>query len=153
MFLICSIMHSPKPTALKFTDAPSHLRLNLFSYSVPAGFPSPADDHIEGKLDLNEHLVRRPAATFFVRASGESMMDAGIFDGDLLVIDRSISAKSDDIVIASIHGELTVKRLQQSGKEWLLVPANPKFPVIPLEGSDGEIWGVVTHSIRRHCGR
>ena len=125
----------------------------LYGSRVQAGFPSPADDHIEGKLDLNEHLVRRPAATFFVRASGESMKDAGIFDGDLLVIDRSISAKSDDIVIASIHGELTVKRLQQSGKEWLLVPANPKFPVIQLEGSDGEIWGVVTHSVRRHCGR
>lgn len=80
-------MLSPKPTTLKLTTAPSHLRLNLFSSSVPAGFPSPADDHIEGKLDLNEHLVRRPAATFFVRASGESMKDAGIFDGDLLVID------------------------------------------------------------------
>lgn len=153
MFLVCSIMHSPKTSILTFTDTPSNLSLNLFSSSVPAGFPSPADDHIEGKLDLNEHLVRRPSATFFVRAAGESMRDAGIFDGDLLVIDRSISPKSDDIVIASIHGELTVKRLQQSGKEWVLVPANPEFPVIRLEGSEGEIWGVVTHSIRRHCGR
>lgn len=138
---------------LKFTDSPSKLRLCVFSSSVPAGFPSPADDHIEGKLDLNEHLVRRPAATFFVRASGESMKDAGIFDGDLLVIDRSVSPKSDDIVIASIHGELTVKRLQQSGKEWLLVPANTDYPVMRLDGADSEIWGVVTHSIRRHCGR
>lgn len=146
-------MLTPPSHALKLTETSTKLRLPLYSSSVPAGFPSPADDHIEGKLDLNEHLVRRPAATFFVRASGESMKDAGIFDGDLLVIDRSIGAKSDDIVIASIHGELTVKRLQQSGKEWLLVPANPKFPVIRLEGSDGEIWGVVTHSIRRHCGR
>jgi DNA polymerase V len=146
-------MHSPNKSVLTFTDVPSHRHVNLFSSSIPAGFPSPADDHIEGKLDLNDHLVRRPAATFFVRASGESMKDAGIFDGDLLVIDRSITSKSDDIVIASIHGELTVKRLQQSGKEWLLVPANPKFPVIRLEGSDAEIWGVVTHSIRRHCGR
>lgn len=153
MFLICSIMPSVPLQALQPTDSPSKLSVNVYASSVPAGFPSPADDHIEGKLDLNEHLVRRPAATFFVRASGESMKDAGIFDGDLLVIDRSISAKSDDIVIASIHGELTVKRLQQSGKEWLLVPANPKFPVIRLEGSDGEIWGVVTHSVRRHCGR
>ncbi|KPF92254.1 DNA polymerase V [Novosphingobium sp. AAP83] len=146
-------MHSPKTSTLTFTDNPSNLSLNLFSSSVPAGFPSPADDHIEGKLDLNEHLVRRPSATFFVRAAGESMRDAGIFDGDLLVIDRSISPKSDDIVIASIHGELTVKRIQQSGKEWVLVPANPDFPVISLEGSEGEVWGVVTHSIRRHCGR
>ena len=153
MFLVCSIMHSSKTSTLTFTENPSNLSLNLFSSSVPAGFPSPADDHIEGKLDLNEHLVRRPSATFFVRAAGESMRDAGIFDGDLLVIDRSISPKSDDIVIASIHGELTVKRLQQHKDEWVLVPANPDFPVIHLEGSEGEIWGVVTHSIRRHCGR
>lgn len=138
---------------LKPTDSLSKLSVRIFTSSVPAGFPSPADDHIEGKLDLNEHLVRRPAATFFVRASGESMKDAGIFDGDLLVIDRSITAKSDDIVIASIHGELTVKRLQQAAYDWLLVPANPKFPIIKLDDNDAEIWGVVTHSIRRHCGR
>jgi DNA polymerase V len=81
------------------------------------------------------------------------MKDAGIFDGDLLVIDRSISPKSDDIVIASIHGELTVKRLQQTGNEWALAPANPDYPMIKLDSSDNEIWGVVTHSIRRHCGR
>lgn len=137
----------------KSTDSPSKLAVSVFTSSVPAGFPSPADDHIEGKLDLNEHLVRRPAATFFVRASGESMRDAGIFDGDLLVIDRSITAKSDDIVIASIHGELTVKRLQQAGYDWLLVPANPQFSIIKLDDNDAEIWGVVTHSIRRHCGR
>lgn len=93
MFLICSIMSIAPATTLKFTDSPSKLRLNVFSSRVPAEFPSPADDHIEGKLDLNEHLVRRPAATFFVRASGESMRDAGIFDGDLLIIDRSIAAK------------------------------------------------------------
>lgn len=138
---------------LKSTDSPSKLAVSVLTCSVPAGFPSPADDHIEGKLDLNEHLVRRPAATFFVRASGESMKDAGIFDGDLLVIDRSITAKSDDIVIASIHGELTVKRLQQAAYDWLLVPANPQFPIIKLDDNDAEIWGVVTHSIRRHCGR
>ena len=138
---------------LRLPDAPSKLLLNAFSSSVPAGFPSPADDHIEGKLDLNEHLIRRPSATFFVRASGESMRYAGIFDGDLLIIDRGISAKSDDIVIASIHGELTVKRLRQSADVWLLVPENTNFPAIPLDDTGCEIWGVVTHSIRRHCGR
>lgn len=153
MFLICSIMPTLPSHALKFTDTPSKLRLPVYSSSVPAGFPSPADDHIEGKLDLNEHLIRRPAATFFVRASGESMRDAGIFDGDLLIIDRSITPKSDHIVIASIHGELTVKRLQQSGDQWLLVPANPEFPTMRLDDVGCEIWGVVTHSIRRHCGR
>ena len=75
------------------------------------GFPSPADDHIEGKLDLNRHLIRRPAATFFIRAQGESMKDAGIFDGDLLIVDRGIVPRAGDIVIAVLHGELTVKRL------------------------------------------
>jgi DNA polymerase V len=139
--------------ALKITKPPSKLQLPIYSSSVPAGFPSPADDHIEGRLDLNEHLVRRPAATFFVRVSGHSMRDAGIFDGDLLVIDRSVSPKSDDIVIASIHGELTVKRLQQTGNEWRLAPANPDYPTIKLDSADNEIWGVVTHSIRQHCGR
>lgn len=153
MFLICSAMPDLQSYALKFTETPSNLRLPVFSSSVPAGFPSPADDHIEGKLDLNEHLIRRPAATFFVRASGESMRDAGIFDGDLLIVDRSITPRSDHIVIASIHGELTVKRLQQSGDGWLLIPANPEFPVMRLDDLGCEIWGVVTHSIRRHCGR
>lgn len=153
MFLICSAMSPLSSTALKFTETPSNLRISVYTSSVPAGFPSPADDHIEGKLDLNEHLIRRPAATFFVRASGESMRDAGIFDGDLLIIDRSITPKSDHIVIASIHGELTVKRLLQSGDEWLLIPANPEFPVIRVDEVGCEIWGVVTHSIRRHCGR
>ena len=81
------------------------------------------------------------------------MRDAGIFDGDLLIIDRGISAKSDDIVITSIHGELTVKRLRQSAEVWLLVPENPDFPVMRLDDAGCEIWGVVTHSIRRHCGR
>lgn len=138
---------------LRFTDTPTSLPIKTFSTRVPAGFPSPADDHIEGKLDLNEHLVRRPSATFFVRASGESMKGAGIFDGDLLVIDRGIRPKCDDVVIAAIHGELTVKRLRRSGGKWLLAPENPDFPTIDLDVPDSEIWGVVTHSIRQHCGR
>lgn len=120
---------------------------------MPAGFPSPADDHIEGKLDLNEHLVRRPAATFFVRASGESMRGAGIFDGDLLIIDRGVSPQPDDIVIAILHGELTVKRLKKNDGQWFLAAENSAYPSLPLIEDDCEIWGVVTHSIRRHCGR
>lgn len=103
---------------LRFVDRAKKLELPLFSAFVPAGFPSPADDHIEGKLDLSEHLVHRPAATFFVRASGESMRDVGIFDGDLLIIDRSITPKSDDIVIAVLHGSLTVKRLKKVAGQW-----------------------------------
>lgn len=138
---------------LRLVDTPSKLELPLFTSTVPAGFPSPADDHIEGKLDLNEHLVRRPAATFFVRASGESMRGAGIFDGDLLIIDRGVSPQPDDIVIAILHGELTVKRLKKSDGQWLLAAENRAYPSLPLIEGDCEIWGVVTHSVRRHCGR
>jgi DNA polymerase V len=138
---------------LSFTDTPSTIALVLYSSRVPAGFPSPADDHIEGKLDLNEHIIRHPAATFFARAAGESMKDAGIFDGDLLVVDRSITAQSDDIVIAVLHGELTVKRLKKPNGAWVLTSENPTFPDIPIDDAGCEVWGVVTHSIRRHCDR
>jgi len=137
---------------LRFVDHPTPLELPLFGSPVEAGFPSPADDHIEGKLDLNEHLVRRPAATFFVRAAGESMRGAGIFDGDLRVIDRGITPQPDDIVIAVVHGELTVKRLQKVSGAWQLAAENSKFPTLPIRDDGCEIWGVVTLSIRRHCG-
>jgi DNA polymerase V len=138
---------------LRFADSPLKLEIPLFSAQVPAGFPSPADDHIEGKLDLNEHLVRRPAATFFVHASGESMRGVGIFDGDLLIIDRSVTSKPHDIVIAILQGDLTVKRLKKVGGQSHLAAENSDYPTLPMDEGDCEIWGVVTHSIRRHCGR
>lgn len=127
--------------------------LVIFSSKVAAGFPSPADDHIEGKLDLNLHLIRRPAATFFVRAEGESMKDAGIFAGDLLVVDRGIQPQPEDVVIAVVHGELTVKRLIRRDSEWILKAENTDFPDMPLAETGCEIWGVITHSIRHHCAR
>jgi DNA polymerase V len=138
---------------LCLVDSPPKLEILLFSDRVPAGFPSPADDHIEGRLDLNEHLVSRPAATFFVRASGESMRDAGIYDGDLLIIDRSVTPQPDDIVIAILDGELTVKRLKKVGGQWHLAAENKDYPSIPIGEGDCAFWGVVTHSIRQHCGR
>ncbi|HAW97763.1 MAG TPA: DNA polymerase V [Opitutae bacterium] len=99
--------------------------LPLYASGVSDRFPSPADDYLEGVLDLNSHLVREPAATFFVRARGDSMIDAGIHDGDLLVVDRSVEATDGKVVIVSVNGELTVKRLRRSkGKSWLL-PENP----------------------------
>ncbi len=138
---------------LRFTERPRELALTLFSANVPAGFPSPADDHVDRKLDLNEHIIRRPAATYFVRADGDSMRDAGIFSGDLLVVDRGVQPKADDIVIAVIHGDLTVKRLVGSQQGWRLAAANPSYSDIPLHETGCEVWGVVTHSIRRHCDR
>lgn len=138
---------------LRFTERPRELALILYGANVPAGFPSPADDHVDRKLDLNEHLIRRPAATYFVRADGDSMRDAGIFSGDLLIVDRGVQPKHGDVVIAVIHGDLTVKRLSGSQKGWHLVAANPSFADIPMHDTGSEIWGVVTHSIRQHCDR
>jgi len=125
-----------------------NLFLPLYSNKVPAGFPSPADDHMEGKLDLNNHLVKHPAATFFVRASGESMVGAGIHDGDILVVDRSLEPRHGKIIIAAVDGQLTVKRLQKRGSKTLLTPENRKYKPIELtENNDVKIWGVVTNVI------
>ncbi|MFP6899343.1 MAG: translesion error-prone DNA polymerase V autoproteolytic subunit [Opitutales bacterium] len=120
----------------------------LYACGVSAGFPSPADDYLEGTLDLNERLIGEPAATFFVRAKGDSMIGAGIHDGDLLVVDRSVEARDGRVVIAVINGELTVKRLvRKNGKAWL-EPENPAYqPISFNEGDDVRLWGVVTNVI------
>ena len=129
-------------------QARSKVRRPLFLSAVQAGFPSPAEDYVDRKLDLNELCVRNPAATFFVRVAGESMVEAGINDGDILVVDRSLEAKHGDVVIAVIDGELTVKRLEKRAGRFVLVPANSDFAVIELdEGSDCEVWGVVRWSL------
>ena len=138
---------------LNFTSNPSSLNLVLYTSRVSAGFPSPADDHIEGKLDLNLHLVRRQASTFFIRAEGESMKNIGIFSGDLMIVDRSISPQPNDIVIAVVNGELTVKRLNFKNNIWILSAEHSYFPDIHLNDNDCEVWGVVTHNIRQHCTR
>lgn len=122
--------------------------LPLYSSSVSAGFPSPAEDHMEAKLDLNKHLIKHPAATFFVKASGLSMINAGIHPGDILVVDRSLEPKNGKIVIAAINGELTVKRFVSDAKGKFLCPENEDFSRIELNASmDIVIWGVVTNVI------
>lgn len=126
------------------------IRAPLFSHKVAAGFPSPADDYIEGRLSLDEHLVSNKDATFFVRAQGNSMVGAGIFDGDLLVVDKSLTSKSGDIIIAIVDGDLTVKRLLQHGHQVILKPENPRFKDIELqEGQELQVWGVVTATIKK----
>jgi DNA polymerase V len=127
---------------------PAKFYLPMFSNRIPAGFPSPADDHVEDRIDLNEMLVRNPPATFFVRVKGNSMMGAGIFDGDTLVVDRSIEAQSGSVVVAVVDGELTVKRLSIKRGKVRLLPENPEFS--PIEFRDGQelvVWGVVTNVI------
>jgi DNA polymerase V len=127
---------------------PPRRLLPLFTGKVAAGFPSPADDYIEKTLDLNELLVQKPAATFFVRAQGESMLGAGIHPDDILVVDRSVNPVSGKVVICALNGELTVKRLMQEGELWSLQAENPAYPDIPLnDGLDMVIWGVVTNVI------
>jgi len=128
-------------------------RLPLFGDGVAAGFPSPAEDYVEGRLSLDEHLVPHPEATFFVRARGNSMVGAGIFDGDLLIVDKSLAPLSGHIVIAVVDGELTVKRLIRRGGTLLLKAENPQFQEITFrEGQELQVWGVVTASVTRHTG-
>jgi DNA polymerase V len=115
--------------------------------ATPAGFPSPAEDHIDRDLDLNEHLIRRPAATFFVRVTGRSMVGAGINDGALLIVDRSEEARDGRIVVAVVEGAHTVKRLRkEEGRCWLEA-ANPDYPDIQVLDDESHVWGVVTFVI------
>jgi DNA polymerase V len=122
----------------------------LYGNSVSAGFPSPADDYIEQKLDLNRYLVKHPAATFFVRANGDSMINAGIYNGDILVVDRSLEPSNGKVVIVALDGELTVKRLKKDKAGIFLMPENPKYKPIPVEDSNElHVWGVVTNVIHQ----
>jgi DNA polymerase V len=125
----------------------------LMSNTIAAGFPSPAEQYVEAPLDLNQLLVKRPAATFFLRVSGTSMIDAGIFDGDILVVDRSIEAKDGMIVVACVDGEFTVKVLHNQGENITLEPANKSYQSITFkEGMELRIFGVVTSVIHRLIG-
>lgn len=117
----------------------------LFMVPVTAGFPSPADDYVEGRLDLNAHLVKHPAATFFVRVAGDSMIGAGIHPGDILVVDRSLEAVDKRVVIAVVNGELTVKRLRMTQGRITLAAENPAYAPMEIRPDmEFEIWGVVT---------
>jgi DNA polymerase V len=142
-------------TSWKLRQAASHieLKLPLFAGRVSAGFPSPADDFLESALDLNQHLIQHPAATFFVRTSGDSMTGAGIHNNDILVVDRSLEAKSGSIVIAVVNGELTVKRLYKNGNIMTLKAENPHYPDLEItEEMAFQIWGVVTSVIHEFKG-
>jgi len=122
----------------------------MVSAKVEAGFPSPADDHLERSIDFNEELVRNKAATFSVRVQGESMRDAGIHSGDVLVVDRSVTPHDKQIVVAMIDGEFTVKRFRKYGEKIFLEAANADFPSIQIgENQELVIWGAVTYIIHQ----
>ena len=126
-----------------------HFSAPLFSTRVQAGFPSPADDYLEATLDLNEHLIQHPAATFYCRVCGDSMTGVGIFEGDLLIVDRALTPRDGDVVLAALDGELTCKILDSQGRR--LLAANKQYPPITIaDGSSFEVEGVVISSIRRH---
>lgn len=131
-------------------EARTRLEVPLFTAGISAGFPSPADDFIDARLDLNEFLVAHPAATFFVRVEGTSMIEAGIHPGDILVVDRAVEAKPGSIVIAVIDGEFTVKRYHCADGRCFLLAENPSFsPIEVTEGMAVEVWGVVSYVIHR----
>jgi DNA polymerase V len=128
------------------------MKISFFLNSVAAGFPSPADDVVEKKLDLNELLIKHPAATFFVKVEGHSMQDAHIFSGDILIIDRSLQASSGSIVVAVINGEFTVKRLINKQNRLWLVAENKAYPAMEITPEmEFQIWGVVTYVIHKVC--
>tara|TARA_R110000851_G_scaffold220703_1_gene373576 strand:- start:6953 stop:7399 length:447 start_codon:yes stop_codon:yes gene_type:complete len=125
----------------------SSLPLPLYSTAVRAGFPSPADDHLDTELDLHRYVVKRPASTYFARAEGYSMIGDSIHPGDLLVVDRSLEALPGRIVVICVDGEMTVKRLEREGQRTYLKASNPNFKPIPLDGCESQVWGVVTDVI------
>ncbi|MES2365742.1 MAG: translesion error-prone DNA polymerase V autoproteolytic subunit [Pseudomonadota bacterium] len=137
-----------EPTPLAW-DTP-RLPIPLMSFRVQAGFPSPADDYIQGAIDLNEHLILHREATFVLRVSGWSMRDSGIHDGDELIVDRSLTPVDGNVVIAVLDNELTCKRLRKTGTTVRLLSDNPDYPEIVI-GADQEltIWGVVTRVLHR----
>ena len=122
----------------------------LLGNEVPAGFPSPAQDYIEENLDLNEYLISHPSATYFVKVEGYSMVDAGIYPGDILIVDRAVEPAHKKIVIAIVDGELTVKRLYKKGGKWFLTPENPEFESLEITRDiNFHVWGVVIYSIHK----
>tara|TARA_B100000902_G_C27133861_1_gene825057 strand:+ start:126 stop:524 length:399 start_codon:yes stop_codon:yes gene_type:complete len=126
------------------------LDIPFYQFNVPAGFPSPAENFMDLDLNLQDYLVQNPSATFCVRVTGDSMQNAGIFSGDVMVVDRSLEPKNNTIVLAVLDGEFTVKRIQKKREELFLNPENKDFkPIKVTEEMNFQVWGVVTHIIHK----
>lgn len=131
---------------------PQALWLDMCDWKVPAGFPSPAADHTQKRIDLNDHLIRNKEATFLFRVRGDSMTGAGIFEGDTLLVDRSVEPKHNHIVLAVLHNEFTVKRLYRRGGVVKLLAENPLYPARVIKPEEElTIWGVVTFNLHKLC--
>jgi DNA polymerase V len=132
-------------------DKSTKLSRPLIMWRVSAGFPSPAEDYVEGRIDLNRDLIKHPLTTFYIRVEGDSMIEAGILPGALLVVDRAAEVHEGHVIIARVNDELCVKRFTTENGKILLEPANPLYqPIEITEGMDFEIWGRVLYSIQRH---
>jgi len=133
------------------TNTDTQISLPFIEGGIAAGFPSPAQDYIDLKIDLNTELISNPSSTFYARVKGSSMKDAGIMDGDILVIDKSLEAKDGDTAVCFIDGEFTLKYIKLDKDAVYLVPANSKFePIKVTEENNFCIWGIVTYSIKNH---
>ena len=129
-------------------DSPLNRHIPIANECIAAGFPSPADDYIDSKIDLNQHLIRHPASTFYLRVNGDSMTGSGVHNNDLLIVDRSINAKPGHIVVAVLDGEFTLKRLMVNKDGFYLKASHPGYPDIDLrQYGDVQIWGVAIYSI------
>jgi len=127
------------------------MQLPLVDGGIHAGFPSPAQDYIDISIDLNKELIDNPSSTFYARVKGSSMIDAGISDGDILVIDKSLEPRDGDTAVCFIDGEFTLKYIRIDENAVYLVPANPEFQSIKVtEENNFCIWGIVTYSIKNH---
>lgn len=136
---------------LEFLNGLNELKIPMAGSHISAGFPSPADDFLENRLDLSELLIKHPDATFYARVSGQSMEDEGIYDGDILIIDKSLNPKSGDIAVCYLDGEFTVKKIQIKNEECWLIPANPNYkPIRVTKDNDFVIWGIVTYTVKKH---
>ncbi|UZJ42772.1 translesion error-prone DNA polymerase V autoproteolytic subunit [Prosthecochloris sp. SCSIO W1101] len=143
-------IHDSRSIDFYSADVGLELELPLALSEISAGFPSPADDHLELKLDLNKALIRHPSATFYGRVKGDSMIEAGIGEGDILVIDKSLDPTEGDIAVCFLDGEFTVKRIGKQEGGLCLMPANEKFkPILVTGDSDFLVWGVVTYVIHK----
>ncbi len=135
-------------TPIKLAENPTTFKVPLFAHAIRAGFPSPADDYVADTLDLNDHLMPRKEASFLLRAKGDSMVGVGIHDGDILVVDRSLTAADGKVVIATLDGQFTVKTLEKKQGRIRLLPANSDFEPIEIKDEQElQIWGVVTRVI------